>query len=79
MYIKYAEMEMRLRNINRARNVWDRAVAILPRVDQFWYKYTFMEETLGNIAGARQVFERWMGAQPAACLGAVALAAAPGD
>ena len=34
---RYAEMEMRHRNVNRARNIWDRAVAILPRVDQFWY------------------------------------------
>ena len=57
-------MEMRLRNINHARNIYDRAVALLPRVDQFWYKYVFMEETLGNIAGARQVFERWMEWQP---------------
>lgn len=28
---------------NHARNVWDRAVALLPRVDQFWYKYSYME------------------------------------
>jgi len=61
MYIKYAEMEIRLKNVNHARNIWDRAVAILPRMDQLWYKYVFMEEALGNIAGARQVFERWMG------------------
>jgi len=61
MYIKYAEMEIRLKNVNHARNIWDRAVAILPRMDQLWYKFVFMEEALGNIAGARQVFERWMG------------------
>ncbi|KAG2243804.1 hypothetical protein Bca52824_094344 [Brassica carinata] len=41
-------------------NVWDRAVTLLPRVDQLWYKYIHMEEILGNIAGARQIFERWM-------------------
>lgn len=28
---------------NHARNVWDRAVALLPRVEQFWYKYSYME------------------------------------
>jgi len=35
---KYAEMEMRHRFINHARNVWDRAVTLLPRVDILWYK-----------------------------------------
>lgn len=48
-------MEMRHRFVNHARNVWDRAVTLLPRVDQLWYKYIHMEEMLGNIAGARQV------------------------
>ena len=42
LWLKYAEMEMRNKFVNHARNVWDRATAILPRVDQFWYKYTFM-------------------------------------
>ena len=44
-------MEMRNRQINHARNLWDRAVTILPRANQFWYKYTYMEEMLGNVAG----------------------------
>lgn len=44
--------------------MWDRAVTILPRVNQFWYKYTYMEEMLENIPGARAVFERWMEWQP---------------
>lgn len=34
---------MRSKFPNHARNVWDRAVALLPRVDQFWYKYSYME------------------------------------
>lgn len=42
---------LRNRQVNHARNVWDRAVTILPRANQFWYKYTYMEEMLGNIAG----------------------------
>jgi len=46
--------------VNHARNLWDRAITIMPRVNQFWYKYTYMEELLGNVAGCRQVFERWM-------------------
>ena len=28
---------MRHRFVNHARNVWDRAVSLLPRVDQLWY------------------------------------------
>lgn len=55
---------MRNRNINHARNLFDRAVTILPRVDKLWYKYVYMEETLGNIPGTRQVFERWMSWEP---------------
>lgn len=46
---------MRNRQVNHARNLWDRAVTILPRISQFWYKYTYMEEMLENIPGARQV------------------------
>lgn len=34
IWFKYAEMEMRHRFINHARNLWDRAVTILPRVNQ---------------------------------------------
>uniref|UniRef100_A0A8H7TNM9 Pre-mRNA-splicing factor Syf1/CRNKL1-like C-terminal HAT-repeats domain-containing protein n=1 Tax=Bionectria ochroleuca TaxID=29856 RepID=A0A8H7TNM9_BIOOC len=55
---------MKSRNINHARNLLDRAVALLPRVDKLWYKYVYMEEMLGNIAGTRQVFDRWMQWQP---------------
>ena len=31
-------MEMRHRFVNHARNIWDRAVSLLPRIDQLWYK-----------------------------------------
>jgi len=41
LYLKYAEMEMKRRNINFARNIWDRAVTFLPRIDQLWYLYCF--------------------------------------
>ena len=44
-------MEMRNRQVNHARNIWDQAVTILPRANQFWYKYTYMEEMVGNVAG----------------------------
>lgn len=51
---------MRNKNVNSARNIWDRAVTLLPRVAQFWYKYAYMEQIMGNHAGARAIFERWM-------------------
>lgn len=37
IWLKYAEMEMRHRAVNHARNIFDRATVLLPRVDQFWY------------------------------------------
>jgi crooked neck len=64
LWIRYIESEMKSRNINHARNLLDRAVTILPRIDALWYKYVYMEETLGNIEGARSVFERWMQWEP---------------
>lgn len=36
LWLKYAEMEMKNRQINHARNIWDRAITILPRANQFW-------------------------------------------
>lgn len=42
---------LRHRQVNHARNLWDRAITILPRANQFWYKYTYMEELLGNVSG----------------------------
>lgn len=55
---------MKNRFVNHARNVLDRAVSLLPRVDQFWYKYVHMEQMMGNVAEARAIFERWMGWAP---------------
>ena len=28
---------MKNRQVNHARNIWDRAITTLPRVNQFWY------------------------------------------
>jgi len=57
-------MEMRNKFPNHARNIWERAVAVMPRVDQFWYKYSYMEELLGNYSQARAIFERWLSWKP---------------
>ena len=52
LYLKYVEFEMKNKFVNRARNIWDRAIAVCPRVDQVWYKYIHMEQMLGNFSGA---------------------------
>ena len=64
LWLHYIEMEQKHKNINRARNLFDRATGILPRVDMFWFKYVYMEELLDNIEGARLIFERWMKWEP---------------
>lgn len=51
---------MRNEFIQHARNVFDRAVQILPRIDQLWYKYVYMEEMVGDMPKCRAVWERWM-------------------
>ncbi len=56
--------ELKSRNVQHARNLFDRAVTLLPRIDQLWYKYVYLEELLQNVPGARQVFERWMKWEP---------------
>jgi hypothetical protein len=57
-------MEMRNRHINAARNVWDRAVTLMPRIEQFWFKYVYTEEMVGNLQGSRVIFDRWMDWEP---------------
>lgn len=64
LWMSYTEMELKARNVQHARNLYDRAVTLLPRIDLFWYKYVYLEELLDNIPGARQVFERWMAWEP---------------
>ena len=63
LWLRYAEIKMKHLFLNH-RNVWDRTVSLLPRIDQLWYNFIHMEEMLGNVAGARQVFERWMNWEP---------------
>jgi crooked neck len=49
-WVRYAEMETRAKFVNRARNVLDRAVGLLPRVDALWLPAVLLEETLGDAA-----------------------------
>ena len=46
LWLSYTEMELKGRNVQHARNLFDRAVTLLPRVDQLWYKYVYLEELL---------------------------------
>ncbi|KAG2359468.1 hypothetical protein BDR07DRAFT_1414879 [Suillus spraguei] len=64
--LSYTEMEMKLksRNVRYASNPFDRAISLLPRVDQLWYKYVYLEELLQNVTGGRQVFEQWTQWEP---------------
>ena len=55
---------MRHKFINHAKNIWERAIYHMPRVDQFWYKYAYMEEIIGDYSAAREIFERWMSWKP---------------
>lgn len=57
-------MEMRNKNVDHARNIWDRACKHMPRVDQFWYKYAHMEEMIGNFDKVREIFENWLTWEP---------------
>lgn len=43
---RYIDSELKEKNIAHARNLLDRAVTILPRVDQLWFKYVAVEGTL---------------------------------
>jgi len=52
-------MDLKSRNVQHARNLFDRAITLLPRINQLWYKYVYLEELLQNMPGARQVFEWW--------------------
>ena len=40
---------MRHKFIVHARNIYERAIEVLPRVDQFWYKYSYMEEMIDTV------------------------------
>uniref|UniRef100_A0A673HUW6 Pre-mRNA-splicing factor Syf1/CRNKL1-like C-terminal HAT-repeats domain-containing protein n=1 Tax=Sinocyclocheilus rhinocerous TaxID=307959 RepID=A0A673HUW6_9TELE len=67
-WIKYAQWEESLKEVQRARSIYERALDVDHRNITLWLKYaemyTYMEEMLGNIVGCRQVFERWMEWEP---------------
>jgi crooked neck len=64
LWLAYIDAELKLRNDRFVRSLLNRAVRILPKVDEFWYKFVFMEEALNNIRAMRRVFECWMHQEP---------------
>ena len=46
-------MKLKSRNVQHARNLFDCAVTLLPRIDQLWYKYIYLVELLDNVIEAR--------------------------
>uniref|UniRef100_A0A0E0EWM3 Pre-mRNA-splicing factor Syf1/CRNKL1-like C-terminal HAT-repeats domain-containing protein n=1 Tax=Oryza meridionalis TaxID=40149 RepID=A0A0E0EWM3_9ORYZ len=57
VWIEYAHFEARGGRVGHARNVLDRAVAILPRADRIWLEYVRMEDLLGATDNARLLFD----------------------
>ncbi|EMD36199.1 hypothetical protein CERSUDRAFT_65926 [Gelatoporia subvermispora B] len=64
LWLGYTEMELKGRNVQCARNLFDRAVTLLPHVDQLWLRYVYLEELLQGAPGAWQVFERCLQSEP---------------
>ena len=62
----YIDMELRHKQYQHARNIFERSVKILPRYDDFWLRYAKFEETVGNFDNARQIFQRWLAWEPPA-------------
>lgn len=65
LWIAYADFELRGKRLNLARNIMDRSVTLLPRLDKLWYKYLLVEEACSSdISLQRLIWERWMRWEP---------------
>lgn len=62
----YVDMEIRHKQFNYARNIYERAITLLPRYDEFWLKYAQLEISLSNFENARKIFQRWLAWEPPA-------------
>lgn len=60
----YIQFELSHKNVTHARNLLDRGVTTLPRVDKLWFLYVQTEETLRNYHMIRVIFERWLSWNP---------------
>jgi crooked neck len=56
-WLSYINLEMRYKEVDRARAVYERFVLVHPDVKN-WIRYARFEEQNGFINGSRQVFER---------------------
>ncbi|EAY07349.1 Crooked neck protein-related protein [Trichomonas vaginalis G3] len=62
----YVDMELRHKQFNYARNLYERAVTLLPRYDEFWLRYAQLEISISNFENARKIFQRWLAWEPPA-------------
>lgn len=58
IWVKYATWEEKQLDLRRARNVWERALAVNQQHLTFWLKYAEMEMRHAMVNHARNVFER---------------------
>ncbi|RCK62447.1 Pre-mRNA-splicing factor CLF1 [Candida viswanathii] len=63
-WVQYIELELSHKNVNHARNLLDRAVKTLPRVNKLWFLYVLTEEMLKDYQMVRSVFENWLAWHP---------------
>lgn len=57
-WVKYATWEEKQKDLRRARNVWERAIATAQHHLTFWLKYAEMEMRNGMVNHARNVWQR---------------------
>lgn len=56
-WLSYIKMEMRYKEVDRARHIYERFIQVHPEVKN-WIRYARFEEHNGFLANARNVFER---------------------
>jgi len=64
VWLKYAAFEEDQNDLQRARNVFERALQVDPGNLQFWTRYAEMEMRHGAVASARNVWDRACGLLP---------------
>lgn len=58
-WIRYIDVELKVKCINYVRNFMNRVISTLFRVDKLWYKYFIVEESLNNVEIVRLLYIKW--------------------
>ncbi|KAG9396168.1 Suppressor of forked protein (Suf) [Carpediemonas membranifera] len=64
LWIAYGKFEIASQNISLAKNVFERAVEVFPRVFSLWDTYTRFLIDIEDFTYAREVFSRWLAWDP---------------